>query len=74
MMDWRKNPKIADARDLAKKWDKSHVVFIMIDDNQGTIEYITYGKNKTECKVAHEIAKAIEWAVGSAWSRLKGQT
>lgn len=50
-MPWNPPPKVADCRDLAKKWKKEQVIVISLDDT-GRIETVTYGKTKQLCACA----------------------
>lgn len=57
-MAFNPSPKVADARALAEKWGMTRVIVLMIDDEAGTMEYASYGKDKRLCGQARKVADA----------------
>ena len=53
-MAWNPSPKVADCRDIARKWKKECVIIITID-SQGQIEMATYGEDKDKCNCARDL-------------------
>jgi hypothetical protein len=53
-MAWNPSPKVADLRDLAKKWSKTEVIVFYIDGDEGTLEMVTYGQTPGLCALAKE--------------------
>ena len=51
--------KVADIRKLAKKYKKTRVVLLMIDDDHETLEYVSYGENRQMCASARKLADAL---------------
>ena len=58
-MAFNPDGKVADARALAAKYNKSRVLIIFIDDNSGSIEIASYGKTKKLCGEAKDMGKDI---------------
>ncbi len=61
-MAFNPSPKVAAARDFAKRFGKSHVIILSIgDDTDGgeTLEYASYGRTPKECKEAEGLADAL---------------
>lgn len=48
-MAWNPSPKVAAARDIAKKFGKTKVVILMLDEREGTMEYASFGETKEMC-------------------------
>ena len=47
-MAWNPDPKVADCRDIARKWGgKKHVIILALDDT--TMEMATYGATPKLC-------------------------
>ena len=55
-MAFNPSPKVAAARDVAKKFNKDEVIIIMVDNGTQTVEYASYGKNEFLCARAREKA------------------
>lgn len=53
-MAWNPSLKVADARDLGKKHNKTTVIIFMIDEE--TLEYVSWGKDRLHCDWAKELA------------------
>lgn len=62
-MAFNLSPKVAEARDLAKKYGKTRVIIFMIDDDKGTMEYASYGKDKALCSDARKLADVAYKAI-----------
>jgi hypothetical protein len=50
------SPKVADCRDIAKKWNKPQIIILAIDPIAGTLEYASYGESKAHCDEAKRLA------------------
>ena len=55
-MAFNPSPKVAVARDFAKRFGKTHVIIIALDGE--TLEYASYGRNQRECAEAERFADA----------------
>jgi len=63
-MAWNPSPKVADCREIARKWgSKQQVIILAIDRNAGTFEIATYGETKTLCADAKRLGDAVYNAV-----------
>jgi len=54
-MAWNPSPQVAVARDYAKKFGKSQVVILAIDEHNN-LSYASYGATKQLCGSAEKIA------------------
>lgn len=67
-MAWNPSPKVADCREIARKWGGKHqVVIIAIDRAAGTIEMATYGQTKALCNDAKRMGDAAYDAVMNSY-------
>ncbi len=63
-MAWNPSPKVADCRDIARKWgDKHQVIVLAIDRASGTLEMATYGHTRQTCADASRLGNAAWKAV-----------
>ena len=53
------SPRISEAKALAKKHDKTHVVIFHFNTNTGKIGYASYGVTKKECAEARQIGDMV---------------
>lgn len=60
---WNETPEILAARDIAKRFNKTHVVVIMLDDRSGTINGASYGSDGDRCRVAGKLMDVAYKAV-----------
>ena len=65
-------PKVEAAKQLAKKWYKSHVIIIALDDKARTIETASYGSDKRKCAEAEKLGKAAHDGIVFAWDDIMG--
>jgi len=65
-MAWNPSPKVAVARDFAKKFDKQQVVILSVTKD-GILEYASYGKTKRLCNKAKKLADIAFEAVLNNW-------
>lgn len=63
------NPKIAAARDFARKWGKDQVIIISVDLEGGTLEVDTYGETRALCEAARKLGDLAFETVRSAHVR-----
>lgn len=56
-------PKVADCRDIAKKWNKPQIIILAVDPIAGTLEYTSYGESKTHCDEAKRLADVAYQAI-----------
>jgi len=72
-MAWNPSPKVADCREIARKWGKEQVMIIAIDGD-GRLEMATFGQTKELCgccKVLGDAAfEAIERKIEDAEQRI----
>ena len=62
-MAWNPSPKVAAARDFGKRFQKSTVIIISIDDDGGC-EYVSYGKTRMLCDEAKRLGDKIFGLLG----------
>jgi hypothetical protein len=62
------SPKIADCRDIARKWGVQQVIILVVDLKASTLEYSSYGETKTLCDDAKRLADAAYEAVLKAYT------
>lgn len=65
-MAFNPSPKVAMARNYADKFGKQQVIILAIDDNE-TLEYASYGKNKALCRNAETMADIAYNALMEYW-------
>jgi len=53
-MAWNPSPKVADCREIARKWHKEQVIIIALDGD-GRLEMATFGKTPHLCAVAKKL-------------------
>jgi hypothetical protein len=58
-MAWNPSPKVADCRDLARKYGANKVVVLLINDRAGTYETVSYGSTRRECDEAKVLADMV---------------
>ena len=68
-MAWNPSPKVADCRDIARKWDHDQVIIIALTPYSSKIEVVTYGENKALCAHAKTFGDAAYKAVVDAYSK-----
>ena len=56
-------PKVADCRDIAKKWNKPPIIILAVDPITGTLEYASYGESKAHCDEAKRLADVAYQAI-----------
>ena len=54
-MAWNPSPKVAAARDYAKKFGKQQVIILAID-KEDKLDYASYGETKPLCSMAKILA------------------
>lgn len=63
-MAWNPSPKVADCREIARKWgNKDQVIVLAVDRKAGTLEMATYGETKALCSEARRLGNAAYAAV-----------
>jgi hypothetical protein len=67
-MAWNPSPKVADCREIARKWDHDQVIIIALTPYSGKIEMASYGENKALCAMAQHLGDAAYRAVMSAYA------
>jgi hypothetical protein len=68
-MAFNPDQKVADARDIATKWNKVQVIIIGIDHN-GNMTMATYGKTPDLCSFAKQLGDAAWEAIMSFVERI----
>ncbi len=63
-MTWNPSPKVADCREIARKWGREQVIIIAIGDEK--IEMATYGRNPLLCAEAKLIGDVAYNAIVQA--------
>jgi len=63
-MAWNPSPRVADCRDIARKWgQQQQVIIIALKPAAGRIEMATYGETKALCDWAKRLGCAAYDAV-----------
>jgi len=65
-MAWNPSPKVAVARDFAKKFDKQQVIILSVTKD-GILEYASYGDTKKLYNEAKKLADIAFEAVLNHW-------
>ena len=58
-MAWNPSPKVADLRELSRKWACDQVIVLAINTKTGTFETVSYGETRKLCDGAKEISEHI---------------
>ena len=72
-MAWNPSPKVADARDIARKWNKQQIIILAVDKMAGTLEFASFGTTVTWCAEARVLAEAAYAAMYSAIEEQEAQ-
>lgn len=64
-MAFNTSPKVAIARDFAKKFNKKMVIIFSTDDDN--FEYASYGETKALCDEAKRLADAASEKILNNW-------
>lgn len=48
-MAFNPSPKVADCRDIARRWKKQQVIVVAVDYKKGTLECVSYGETSELC-------------------------
>lgn len=62
-MAFNPSPKVADCRDIARKWGKPQIIILAVDPIAGTLEYASYGESKSHCDEAKRLADVAYQAI-----------
>jgi hypothetical protein len=58
-MAWNPSPKVADCRDIARKWGMQQVIILGINPSTGKYEIASYGETRAMCAEAKAINERI---------------
>ena len=58
-MAWNPSPRVADCRDIARKWVMNQTVIIGINTETGVFEIASYGETKSLCADAKRLGDAV---------------
>jgi len=64
-MAWNPSPKVADCRDIARKWGYDQVVVLAVNTQTGTFETVSYGETAALCAAAKKINDHIHQEVAN---------
>lgn len=64
-MAFNPHPKVADCREIARKWGKEQVIILAIDGD-GVMEMATYGETVALCKCAKVLGECAFDAISKA--------
>lgn len=67
-MAWNPTPKVADCREIARKWGHQQVIVIALNADACKIEMATYGETKALCADAKRLGDAAYDAVMKAYA------
>lgn len=68
-MAWNPSPKVADCREISRKWGHKHQVIILaLDRNKGTLQLATYGETKALCADAKRLGELAYQSVFDNYS------
>ena len=62
-MSWNPSPKVADCREIARKWDVEQVIILAVSLKRGTMEYSSFGQTKELCAEARKYGDAAYEAI-----------
>jgi len=68
-MAWNPSPKVEMARGIGKRFGKEQVIILMIDEEERTLECVTYGRTKTLCKQAKQLGDIAYKAIINSFIR-----
>jgi hypothetical protein len=71
-MAWNPSPKVADCRDIARKWGVQQVIIIAVNRNNDTAEYASYGETRALCDETKQMADVAYEALFGEHQPLKG--
>lgn len=57
-MAFNPSPKVADCREIARKWGNQEQVIILAIDGEGRMQMATYGRTSKLCSVAQALGNA----------------
>lgn len=69
-MAWNPHPKVADCREIARRWRKQQVIILAVDPIAGTLECASFGETKELCSEAKKLAAAAYDAVIKTYAEL----
>lgn len=58
-MAWNPHPKIADLRELSRKWGYDQIIVLAVNTKAGTFETVSYGETRALCDAAKKINEHI---------------
>ena len=67
-MAWNPSPKVADCREIARKWGHKQVIVIALNQDDGKIEMATYGETVALCSDAKRLGDAAYDAMMKAYA------
>ena len=65
-MAWNPSPKVADCREIARKWGMNQIIVIALDRGKDRMEMATYGETKALCSDTSTLGNAAYDAVYKA--------
>ena len=66
-MAWNPSPKVAAAREVARKLGHEQVIVVALSPSTGKLETVTYGETKRLCDEAKRLGDAAHEAVLAAY-------
>lgn len=66
-MAWNPSPKVADCREIARKWGFNKVIIIALEDDRGRMTAASYGKTKEMCADAERLSGVAYESVFNAY-------
>lgn len=64
-MAWNPSPKVADLRELSRKWGYAQIVVLAVNPREGTFETVSYGMTPELCGSAKRIMDQVHDKVTS---------
>lgn len=64
-MAWNPSPKVADLREISKKWGYDQIVVLAVNTTKGTFETVSYGETRALCDSAKKINEHIHKEVAT---------
>lgn len=65
-MAWNPSPRVADCREIARKWGMKQVMVIAINRETGAMDAASYGETKALCSDSHRLLNAAYDAIYNA--------
>lgn len=59
-MAWNPSPKVADCREIARRWGYDQIVVLAINSRTRVVETVSYGQTVALCNAARRLNEQIQ--------------